>query len=40
VIIPGVNEAMDRNDLAGAVESLGAVAGALERAASVLESAL
>ncbi|MGA3126143.1 MAG: M28 family metallopeptidase [Candidatus Korobacteraceae bacterium] len=40
VVIPGVNESMDRNDLAGTVESLGAVTGALERAASVLESAL
>jgi N-acetylated-alpha-linked acidic dipeptidase len=40
VVIPGVNESMDRNDLAGAVESLGAVTRALERAASVLQSAL
>jgi len=40
VVIPGVNESMDRNDPSGAVESLGEVTDALERAASVLESAL
>jgi N-acetylated-alpha-linked acidic dipeptidase len=40
VVIPGVNEAMDRNDAAGATESLVEVTAALERAASVLESAL
>jgi N-acetylated-alpha-linked acidic dipeptidase len=40
VVIPGVNESMDRNDPAGAAESLNEVTAALERAASVLESAL
>jgi len=40
VVIPGVNESMDRNDPAGATESLADVTAALERAASVLESAL
>jgi N-acetylated-alpha-linked acidic dipeptidase len=40
VVIPGVNESMDRNDAAGAAESLDEVTAALERAASVLEAAL
>jgi N-acetylated-alpha-linked acidic dipeptidase len=40
VAIPGVNEAMDHNDAAGAAESLGEVTAALERAAAVLESGL
>jgi N-acetylated-alpha-linked acidic dipeptidase len=40
VVIPGVNESMDRNDPAGAAESLNEVTAALERAASMLESAL
>jgi N-acetylated-alpha-linked acidic dipeptidase len=40
VVIPGVNESMDRNDPAGAAESLNEVTAALERAASVLEAAL
>jgi N-acetylated-alpha-linked acidic dipeptidase len=40
VVIPGVNEAMDRNDAAGAADSLDDVTAALERAATVLESAL
>ena len=40
VVIPGVNESMDRNDSAAAVESLDEVTSALERAAVLLESAL
>jgi N-acetylated-alpha-linked acidic dipeptidase len=40
VVIPGVNEAMDRDDLAGATAALEEVTAGLERAASVLESAL
>jgi N-acetylated-alpha-linked acidic dipeptidase len=40
VAIPGVNESMDRDDLAGAAAALEEVTAALERAASVLESAL
>jgi N-acetylated-alpha-linked acidic dipeptidase len=40
VVIPGVNESMDRNDPAGAAEALDEVTSALQRAASVLESAL
>lgn len=40
VVIPGVNESMDRNDPAAAAEALDEVTAALERAASVLESAL
>lgn len=40
VVIPGVNESMERNDPAGATESLSEVTAALERAASALESAL
>jgi N-acetylated-alpha-linked acidic dipeptidase len=39
VVLPGVNESMDRNDAAGATASLAEVTAALERAASVLESA-
>jgi len=40
VVIPGVNESMDRNDAAGATAALDEVTAALERAAAVLESAL
>jgi len=40
VVIPGVNESMDRNDPATASESLADVTAALERAALLLESAL
>ncbi len=40
VVIPGVNESMDRNDLAGMGAALEEVTAALERAASVLESAV
>jgi N-acetylated-alpha-linked acidic dipeptidase len=40
VVLPGVNESMDRDDLVGAVAALGEVTAALERAASVLESAV
>jgi N-acetylated-alpha-linked acidic dipeptidase len=40
VVIPGVNESMDRNDSAGAAECLGEITAALERAASVLRAAL
>ncbi len=40
VVIPGVNESMDRNDLAGAIASLDEVTAALERAALTLKSAL
>ena len=39
VVIPGVNESMDRNDTAGAAECLGEVTAALERAASALRAA-
>jgi N-acetylated-alpha-linked acidic dipeptidase len=39
VVIPGVNESMDRNDAAGAAECLNEVTTALQRAATVLESA-
>jgi N-acetylated-alpha-linked acidic dipeptidase len=40
VVIPGVNESMDRNDPSGAVESLDELTAALERAAVLLESSL
>jgi N-acetylated-alpha-linked acidic dipeptidase len=40
VVIPGVNESMDRDDLAGVGAALEEVTAALERAASVLESAV
>lgn len=40
VVIPGVNESMDRNDSIAAAEALDEVTAALERAASALESAL
>ena len=40
VVIPGVNEAMDRNDAAAAADSLDEVTSALDRAAALLESAL
>ena len=40
VAIPGVNESMDRDDLAGAAAALEEVTAALERAASVLGAAL
>jgi N-acetylated-alpha-linked acidic dipeptidase len=40
VVIPGVNESMDRNDPAGAADALDDLTSALQRAASVLESAL
>jgi N-acetylated-alpha-linked acidic dipeptidase len=40
VVIPGVNEAMDRNDPAAAAQSLDDLAAALQRAATLLESAL
>ncbi|PSH03622.1 MAG: glutamate carboxypeptidase [Acidobacteria bacterium] len=40
VVIPGVNESMDRNDSAAASEALDEVTAALERASAVLESAL
>jgi N-acetylated-alpha-linked acidic dipeptidase len=40
VVIPGVNESMDRNDARGAIAALDEVAAALERAALTLESAL
>jgi N-acetylated-alpha-linked acidic dipeptidase len=40
VVIPGVNEAMDRNDAAAAADALDEVTAALNRAAAVLESAL
>ena len=40
VVIPGVNEAMDRNDAAAAADSLDEVTLALNRAAALLESAL
>jgi len=40
VVLPGVNEAMDRDDPAGAAQSLDDVTAALERAAHLLESAL
>jgi len=39
VVIPGVNESMDRNDPAAASEALEEVTSALQRAATVLESA-
>jgi N-acetylated-alpha-linked acidic dipeptidase len=39
VVLPGVNEAMDRDDPAGAAQSLDEVTSALERAAHLLESA-
>jgi N-acetylated-alpha-linked acidic dipeptidase len=39
VVLPGVNESMDRNDAVGATASLAEVTAALERAASVLELA-
>jgi len=38
VVIPGVNESMDRNDPSGAAESLEDVTAALERAAALLEA--
>lgn len=37
VVIPGVNEAIDRGDAARAREQLAILAGALERAAQTLE---
>ena len=37
VVIPGVNESMDRNDPAAAAEWLAEVTAALERAAAALE---
>ncbi len=40
VVLPGVNESMDRNDLAGAAASLDEVTAALGRAALVLDSGL
>jgi len=40
VVLPGVNESMDRNDAAGATQGLAEVTAALERAASALEAAL
>ncbi len=40
VVIPGVNESMDRGDVAGAARSLDEVTAALGRAASVLDSGL
>src|SRR6266568_2697167 len=40
VVLPGVNESMDRNDAVGAAQGLGEVTAALERAASELEAAL
>ena len=40
VVIPGVNESMDRSDLAGAAECLNEVTVALERAAAALRAAL
>ncbi len=40
VVLPGVNESMDRNDAVGASQALGDVKAALERAASALEAAL
>jgi N-acetylated-alpha-linked acidic dipeptidase len=39
VVIPGVNEAIDRNDVAAAQQQLAALAAALNRAAAVLEAA-
>jgi N-acetylated-alpha-linked acidic dipeptidase len=39
VVLPGVNEAMDRSDVPGAIQALGEVTAALDRAASVLELA-
>jgi N-acetylated-alpha-linked acidic dipeptidase len=40
VVIPGVNESMDRNDAAGAAECLNDVTAALERAAAALRAGL
>jgi N-acetylated-alpha-linked acidic dipeptidase len=40
VVIPGVNESMDRNDSTAAAAALDDVTAALERAAAVLESGL
>jgi N-acetylated-alpha-linked acidic dipeptidase len=40
VVIPGVNESMDRNDPAAAADALNELTNALQRAATVLESAL
>jgi N-acetylated-alpha-linked acidic dipeptidase len=40
VVLPGVNESMDRDDASAAAAALDDVTAALERAASVLESAL
>jgi N-acetylated-alpha-linked acidic dipeptidase len=40
VVIPGVNESMDRNDPAAAADALNEVTNALQRAATVLESAI
>jgi N-acetylated-alpha-linked acidic dipeptidase len=40
VVIPGVNESMDRNDPAAASQSLAEVTSAIERAAALLEAAL
>jgi N-acetylated-alpha-linked acidic dipeptidase len=40
VVIPGVNESMDRKDSTSTAESLDDVTAALERAATLLESAL
>jgi N-acetylated-alpha-linked acidic dipeptidase len=40
VVIPGVNESMDHDDLVGAVAALEEVTAALERAASVLDAAV
>jgi N-acetylated-alpha-linked acidic dipeptidase len=40
VVLPGVNEAMDRNDRPGAIQALDEVSAALERAARVLESGI
>jgi N-acetylated-alpha-linked acidic dipeptidase len=40
VVLPGVNESMDRNDPAAAADALNELTNALQRAATVLESAL
>jgi len=40
VVIPGVNESMDRNDPTGVAESLDELTAALKRAAALLESSL
>jgi hypothetical protein len=40
VVIPGVNESIDRNDPAGATDALEEVTAALQRAATLLESGI